>query len=31
MLENTSVEMVGEELVIRIPKDFVYANKVYDT
>ncbi len=29
MLENTSVEMVGEELVIRIPKDFVYANIVY--
>lgn len=29
MLENTSVEMVGDELVIRIPKDFVYANVVY--
>ena len=29
MLHNTSVEMVGDELVIRIPKDFVYANVVY--
>jgi len=29
MLYNTSVEMVGDELIIRIPKDFVYANVVY--
>ncbi len=26
---DTSVEFEGEELVIRIPKDFVYANCVY--
>lgn len=26
---NISVEMVEDELVIRVPKDFVYANVVY--
>ncbi len=28
---NTSVEFEGEELVIRIPKDFVYATIVYNS